>query len=186
MSFQFSFFKKSSPQEAEKGVSKEEEKEEEPLSPEEIASRELKGMECRDTISLNGRGLRELPQGLLHHKETLEGLNFSRNNAPKISLIADFQKLKRLDLSECNLTEIENEVFLLRLLESLDVSHNKLTAIGDMICNLHHLTTFNGSNNTILSITPWIGHTLSLKALNLSYNAVNFITDMCMHTQQTL
>lgn len=144
-----------------------------PITPEEALSRELKAMDCKDTINLSGRGIKELPQGLLHHKGTLEGLILSRNDAPKISLIADFQKLKRLDLSQCNLEEIENEVFLLKYLESLNVNHNNLTAINDLISNLHYLTDFNGSNNKITMITTWIGHAISMKTLNLSYNVVN-------------
>lgn len=143
------------------------------ITPEEALSRELKAMPCRDTINLSGRNIKELPQGLLHHKETLEGLILSRNDAPKVALIADFQKLKRLDLSQCNLTTIENEVFLLKYLESLDANHNQIVVINDLISNLHYLTEFNGSNNQITMITPWIGHAISLRTLNLSYNVVN-------------
>lgn len=143
-----------------------------PLTPEEMLSQELKKMDCRDNINLSGRDIKELPQGLLHHKGTLEGLNLSKNDAPKITLIADFQKLKRLDLSQCKLPFIENEVFLLKFLESLDVRQNNLTSINDLISNLHYLTDFNASNNQISMITTWIGHAISLKTLNLSYNVV--------------
>lgn len=136
-------------------------------------SRELGSMpQHQVSISLRNRGLKEIPLGLLVHKDTLEVLSLSQNDAPNITNVCDLQKLKRLDISHCGYKTIDSNVFVLRNLQSLDVSHNECTEINILVSNLHFLTELNYSNNQITSVTEWINHAVSLEVLNLSNNKV--------------
>lgn len=143
--------------------------------PESLSS-ELRAMPRQTSVSLRNRGLAEMPLGILAHKDSLEVLSLSQNNAPNIVNICDLQKLKRLDLSYCGYKMIDPSVFVLKGLQSLDVSHNECTEINILVSNLHFLTELNYSDNQITEVTEWINHTVSLEALNLSNNKVFYIT----------
>ena len=140
---------------------------------EEALSRELGSMaQHQSSISLVNRGLTKIPLGLLVHRDTLESLSLSQNKAPNITDVCDLQALKRLDLSYCGYTTIDQNVFVLRNLQSLNLSHNECTEINVLVSNLHFLTDLNYSNNKIASVTEWINHAVSLEVLNLSNNRV--------------
>lgn len=73
----------------------------------------------------------------------------------------DPQRVKHLDLSRLQLTDIPDEVFLLAHLESFDLAHNQIKTLTDKISLLANLQTLNLYNNKVLKQLP-----LSLLEMN--------------------
>src|SRR5918992_1169051 len=72
-----------------------------------------------------------------------DGFRWRKDPAEEIRRAREFQTAW-LDLSDCDLTEIPEEVFELTGLETLDLAHNQLKSIPDRLWdnlpNLRHVT----------------------------------------------
>lgn len=91
-----------------------------------------------------------------------------------------------LDLKNCGLTEIPEEIYTFKELVFIDLSNdsfceederNKITEIPNEIVSLKKLATLNVSNNEIENITEKISELKNLKTLNLSNNKLVELSD---------
>jgi internalin A len=91
--------------------------------------------------------------------------------------------LQRLDLSDCGLNEIPEQVFNLKGLVFLNLSsdpnsdevfRNKIEVLPSRLTELKNLKTLDVSNNNIISISPKLG-LIKLKTINLSNNQIEMI-----------
>jgi hypothetical protein len=73
----------------------------------------------------------------------------------------DPKKVRHLDLSRYELTDIPDEVFLLAHLESFNLAHNQIEVLTDKISLLEELKSLNLFNNRVLNQLP-----LSLLEMN--------------------
>jgi Leucine-rich repeat (LRR) protein/predicted ATP-binding protein involved in virulence len=84
----------------------------------------------------------------------------------------------KLDLSNCDLTEIPKEVFELDRLLELVLSKNAITTIPSDIIKLHRLRKLYLDDNKALTDLPDnFGELKNLETLDLSYNDLNSIPD---------
>lgn len=89
-------------------------------------------------------------------------------------MISPNPNIRKLNLSHKDLTEIPDEVYLLKQLRVLDLSYNNLTAIPEDIFKLPHLRTLVVSHNHISSLPFALGKS-SILDLIADYNNVDFI-----------
>jgi internalin A len=91
--------------------------------------------------------------------------------------------LQRLDLSDCGLNEIPEQVFNLKGLVYLNLSsdsnsdevfRNKIEVLPSRLTELKNLKTLDVGNNNITSISPKLG-LIKLKTINLSNNKIEMI-----------
>ena len=81
----------------------------------------------------------------------------------------------KLDLSNCNLDYIPDEVFNLTHLQTLDLSSNKLTRIPSAIASLTNLTKLDLTNNQLEKVPSAITNLTTLTVLSLRNNQINYI-----------
>jgi hypothetical protein len=97
------------------------------------------------------------------------------------------QNAQNLDLKECNLESIPNEVFQLKTLLNLNLSSNKLTTIDKAIENLKILTELNLENNFITSLPEEILSLPNLKYLRLTNNPIyDHLEDFNLNWKESL
>ncbi len=99
----------------------------------------------------------------------------------------------KLDLRNCGLTEIPNEIFdNCPDLNIIDLSNdnnfennnkNKITAIPESIKKLKKLTRINFANNNISEISEALGELTNLKYLNLSNNKIKYLPSKIANLQ---
>ncbi|RAP31330.1 hypothetical protein DID78_01470 [Candidatus Marinamargulisbacteria bacterium SCGC AG-343-D04] len=80
------------------------------------------------------------------------------------------KKIKSLDLSFLQLTELPKSIEQLTSLTELHISCNKLTALPKSIENLSALTALRISDNQLTSLPKWIGNLTALTTLVLCNN----------------
>ncbi|MFH2062550.1 MAG: leucine-rich repeat domain-containing protein [bacterium] len=98
-------------------------------------------------VDLSGRGLRELPTGLLQ-REGITSLDLSDNALGSLPAeIWRLRSLRTLDLSGNQLTGLPAELGQLGELRTLDVSGNQLTGLPYELGQLQNLKTFDLSGN---------------------------------------
>lgn len=85
------------------------------------------------------------------------------------------KNISKLNLSNCNLTEIPAEVFELKNLKKLNLSGNKIEKIPKDIEKLNRLETLDLSNNKIKIFYSKLCNLSKLKVLNLNNNGIKTI-----------
>ena len=85
------------------------------------------------------------------------------------------EKLRKLNLGWCKLTEIPQEVFEFSNLEVLRLYKNRLETIPPEIEKLKNLKKLTVSSNRLKSIPPEIGNLWQLEELILKYNKIKEI-----------
>lgn len=130
-------------------------------------------------------------------------LDLSRNSLQKVpQCLYNMPNLRRLNLSENDISELSPEVEFWKKLEALNLSRNKLTALPQMICKLSqlrrlylndnlldfdgipggigklcNLEIFSASNNHLEMIPEGLCRCGALKKLNLSSNRLITLPD---------
>ena len=102
----------------------------------------LQQLVLRRNDSKNGEGLSDLPQNLKElNKHQLVHLDVKKNPFHRIpAVIFDLTNLKHLDLIECSLEEIPEEITSLKKLQKLRLTGNKGIGKVDNLCELTELT----------------------------------------------
>ena len=85
------------------------------------------------------------------------------------------KRLTKLDLSNCNLTEVPQDVFKFKRLKVLKVSGNKIKYIPKEITSLNYLERLDLSNNKISVLHASIGKLDNLTTLNLNNNKIKVL-----------
>ncbi|MGH2412832.1 MAG: COR domain-containing protein [Microcystaceae cyanobacterium] len=93
------------------------------------------------------------------------------------------KQLKKLDLSQYGLTEIPDEVFILKQLEILTLEINSLPAIPESISRLQNLTYLNLNRNQLTSLPESISRLQNLTTLNLWNNQITTIPESITRLQ---
>jgi len=103
--------------------------------------------------------------------------NTPKNDKIKAILpcIAEFNKLRQLDLSDQLITTLPDSLGNLERLKELNLSHNQIATLPDSLGNLEWLTELNLSHNQIATLPDSLGNLERLEELNLSHNQIAII-----------
>ncbi len=85
-----------------------------------------------------------------------------------------------LDFNDFGLTALPAELFqwdFMKKVKKIDLSHNQLTELPPGIDKLEELTELDLSHNQLAKLRPEIFDTPKLEELNLSYNALKWLTE---------
>ncbi|KAF7153168.1 hypothetical protein RHSIM_Rhsim01G0104100 [Rhododendron simsii] len=85
--------------------------------------------------------------------------------------------LKELNLKDCHLSYLPDEIGNLISLRTLDLAQNNLNTLPDGICNLTCLKRFRLDNNNVSHLPSGIGRLTSLESLNLERNSLCTLPD---------
>ncbi len=136
-------------------------------------------------LLVSGNNIRSLPTAL---KElvNLEYLDVSKNPF-KIKDANDvncfplemrfMSKLKRLNISECNLRYIPSAIWLIPTIEHLDISRNKIGLLVPEIGNLQNLKILNLSQCDISTLPAEIGFCIELIEIILWGNQIEYLPE---------
>ncbi|KAI8571086.1 hypothetical protein RHMOL_Rhmol01G0089300 [Rhododendron molle] len=80
--------------------------------------------------------------------------------------------LKELNLEDCHLSYLPDEIGNLISLRTLNLTQNKLSTLPDCICNLTCLKHLHLDNNNVSHLPSGIGRLTSLEILNLARNCL--------------
>ena len=106
----------------------------------------------------------------------LRKLSLSNNQLTTIpDVIWNLHSLVILNLDHNELTSIPADIMNLSNLEALHISSNRLTTIPTEICHLINLKSLNISHNKLTSIPNSIGELINLKFIGLIYNQLTTI-----------
>ncbi|XP_035685162.1 leucine-rich repeat protein SHOC-2-like [Branchiostoma floridae] len=113
----------------------------------------------------------ELPGNLMR-------MNISCNKYYNIS--QDFPKfvcqqtaLQELNISNCNLVNVSEEIGLMVNLTHLDLSRNKIEDLPDELCNITSLRCLSLQDNKLSNLPVRISNLLSLEYLDVSFNRLD-------------
>ncbi|MFX1392589.1 MAG: leucine-rich repeat domain-containing protein [Promethearchaeota archaeon] len=90
-----------------------------------------------------------------------------------LNALTEPAKVIRLDLSDCNLTSIPDEVFSFPNLKELILSRNNFTSLPKEIGNLTSLEILELSHNKLTTLPDEIGDLRALQKLYLSFNHIS-------------
>ena len=123
-------------------------------------------------LDLSGRGLTSVPESVSQLTE-VEVLDLSGNPIRTLpQQLCNFQNLKTLKLSRCNLIEIESVIIPLTSLEELDLSQNEIETLPQDLSKLKHLKTLRLELCGLTEVWPSITQLTSLEELGLSHNEI--------------
>ncbi|XP_058185423.1 disease resistance protein RPV1-like isoform X4 [Rhododendron vialii] len=85
--------------------------------------------------------------------------------------------LKKLNLDDCHLSYLPEEIGNLISLQTLDLAKNNLSTLPDGICNLTRLKHLDLEENNVSNLPSGTGRLTSLEKLNLSRNSLCTLPD---------
>ena len=133
-------------------------------------------LKCKNLVRLNlsDNGIINIPAELSQLKQ-LKEITFSGNQGlsyvdlDKLLELAEFQ-LTKLDVSDCELGFIPNQIGRQKQLEQLNVSGNLLSNLPFAIIQLSQLEVLNVSNNWIENLAWQVAKMWDLRELDVSAN----------------
>ncbi|XP_013388151.1 malignant fibrous histiocytoma-amplified sequence 1-like [Lingula anatina] len=132
-------------------------------------------------LNLKGLGCR-IPESLSRCKNLrmLDVSNNTQMDEEQIVNICSLKTLEELDMSNSNISTISPDIILPKHLKKLDLSQNQLTDLPLPLCDLANLRELDLKGNKIASITPQLKQLCSLKKLDLSSNPLEeFPLEVC-------
>jgi len=120
-------------------------------------------------VDLSNSGITEIPKQILLFKN-LRVLNLEENELSKadFSILKHLTRLRKLNIRECNLTEIPSSVFSLTKLEELDIYFNKISELPEELFTLTNLKGLQIGGNYLKSLSPNISRLTNLEWIELS------------------
>ena len=115
--------------------------------------------------------------GIDIYKENLTKLILSYNKISNIDALAQFKRLKHIDLKNNYLIKYIESLSVLTELEYLDLSYNRIISIRSLQ-NLSNLATLKLNNNQIHEIDSYEFNWINLQLLDLSSNRLELITEL--------
>ncbi len=97
------------------------------------------------------------------------------NHFPEI--FTQIKSLKKLIITDSNLSNISKFIGNLKSLEELDLCSNQLSSLPPILTGLTSLKKLNLSFNEIIKLPPFIGNMGSLEHLNIGHNRISFLPD---------
>lgn len=86
-------------------------------------------------------------------------------------------EIKYLNLDSCQLTEISDEIYEFKSIETLSLDHNQINSLPDSINTFKKLKGLYLKDNEISKISDNLGKLNHLEELNLSENKINSLPD---------
>jgi small GTP-binding protein len=116
--------------------------------------------------------------GLIAEKNRLTKLNLSKQSLDELPPeLFELTRLTELDISDNNLTKLPPEIGDLSNIEVLDISRNKIKELPPEIGNLELLVRLDASNNELTGLPTHIGKLANLTVLRLSANQLDNLPD---------
>jgi len=128
------------------------------------------------TLIMDNNKLKHLPFNI-NEMKTLEILSLSVNSLTRFSIIKNPPYLKKLNLSQNEISSLPENMRTFSSLQELDLSYNHLDTISDGIGQLTALTSLSLSCNVLSSVSSEIGLLKSLKTLSLETNLLTELPD---------
>ena len=121
---------------------------------------------CLAILSISNCYIREIPQEIIHLKDSLVKLHISRNKLTKIDdFICQLVHLKELDVSHNNIVEISPKISYFSCLLSLDLSGNNLSRLPNELSKFLNSTQIKIDYNQLeelpkfaLNQNVWVSH----------------------------
>lgn len=108
----------------------------------------------------------------IHDDKELEKTLIGLEQLNSFSGLKMHKKINYINLDNCELTVIPEEVFKFSNLSALSLDNNCLTTLPDSITNLRNLKRLYLSNNKIKTLPSIMGDLISLESIYLSYNQI--------------
>jgi len=124
-------------------------------------------------LNLSDCGLKNVPNEI-NGIPLLTSIDFSSNQLTRVEL-PTLEKLKILNISSNNITEIADCFDGMRRLDTLNIANNRLTSVPDSIWGLPRLKTLNLSHNGISIFQSSKLPNSSVQNLDLSHNGIQVI-----------
>ena len=120
-------------------------------------------------VDLGNSGLTEIPKEILLFKN-LKVLNLEENDLgmADFRILKHLTRLRTLNISVCNLTEIPSSVFSLTNLEELDIYFNKINELPEELFTLTNLKGLQIGGNYLRSLSPNISKLTNLEWIEFS------------------
>lgn len=96
----------------------------------------------------------------------------SRDNEKLNEVLNKCKNLQNIDLLDCQLTAIPNEIFELKYLQYLFLNHNKISEIPEEIKNLNYLKILSIKFNNLKEIPEYLSELKNLELLMLRGNNI--------------
>ncbi|TXG67931.1 hypothetical protein EZV62_009206 [Acer yangbiense] len=155
-------------------------------------------LESLTKIEAAGTAMREVPSSISYLK-SLRSLSFSRcKGEDRVGLLLPpllgFHNLNSLDLSDCGIIELPDNIFCLTSLERLCLHRNDFESIPESIINLSNLKFLNISYCQRIKVLPKFRYWTYISAVNCtsleelscpSFLNDTFATDTALHNQST-
>ncbi len=91
--------------------------------------------------------------------------------------LGELVQLKKLELSNNNLTTLPDGIRKLSNLSSLNILNNQLSALPDWIGQLSNLSSLNIAGNQLSALPDWIGQLSNLSSLDIRSNQLSALPD---------
>ena len=104
------------------------------------------------SIDLSNKGLTEIPEELLEHKDSLEILDISNNNFTDLKPIAEFlSQFPKLTNLNIDLESEEDALLILKSIQNLKFLNQQATDEEDEVDNNNNNNNINDNNNDIIN-----------------------------------
>ncbi len=131
----------------------------------------LVNLELTNSDNFSRTVLTTIPKGL-EKLENLKYFAFSGHKPENWEKLVTLKNLKSLELVQCGLTEISNQIDNLQHLEVLYLNSNNITELPKQLVQLKKLKTLRLNCNPLKEIPEWIGEMQSLEVLDLSQSGL--------------